>query len=340
MGHETAGIATGSQLTTVTRTLGPGLLLGIVGALIVVPAIPTDLQYGILILGGVAVGLPHGALDWAALPIARRGRLAVGDVLLVGLLYAVLGGAALLTWLLWPIPAAIGFLLLTWFHWGQGDVHTVKIDYGATYLRDRPNMSLTGLVRGGIPMVVPLIAFPETYREVLKSFVQPFGASANFAVFSAPHLRLALGGGLAIVTVLALVRSRLHSPNDPVWRLDCAETATLWLFFLTVPPVLAIAVYFACWHSWRHLVRLATLDRPTASALMLGDWRRPAARFVVGAFLPTVGALGLLAGLWIMVPAPPTTAPDIVGLGLVAIATLTVPHTAIVTWLDRLRAAG
>jgi len=49
----------------------------------------------------------------------------------------------------------------------------------------------------------------------------------------------------------------------------------------------------------------------------------------------TAGALALLAGLYALVPAQPAATPKLVGVYLVLIAVLTLPHVLIVTWLDR-----
>jgi hypothetical protein len=51
--------------------------------------------------------------------------------------------------------------------------------------------------------------------------------------------------------------------------------------------------------------------------------------------VPTVLALGLVGALWVAVPAPVATLAGGIGLYLVAIAVLTLPHTAVVVVLDR-----
>ncbi len=293
-------------------------------------------QYLVLVVGSVLVGLPHGALDVAALPLARRSHRPRSDLAVVGLLYLVLGGAYLLAWVVAPLPAAAAFLLLTWVHWGQGDVYVLRSLYGADYVRDRVGVALTVLVRGGIPMVVPLLAFPRTYRKVVGTFVQPFGGEAAVWWLLDPTVRLVAGVGLGLVTLLALGRARIVASTPREWRLDAVETAGLWIAFLVIPPVLAIALYFTCWHSLRHLVRVVLLDDRSTAAVAGGRWWVPIGRLGVAAALPTIGALVLLGGLWFVAPAPPAGLPGVAGLGLVGIAVLTLPHVAVVTWLDRL----
>jgi Brp/Blh family beta-carotene 15,15'-monooxygenase len=83
-----------------------------------------------------------------------------GPVILVGLLYLVLGGLYLALWFAAPVAAFALFVALTWFHWGGGDLHALSalsrqgwVSHGQT------RRALTLLVRGGLPMLVPLLAF-------------------------------------------------------------------------------------------------------------------------------------------------------------------------------------
>lgn len=60
-----------------------------------------------------------------------------------------------------PRLAFAGFLLKTVLHWGQGDLRFLEIFVG----RLRPTrwgVWVTLLVRGAIPVTLPVLAFPET----------------------------------------------------------------------------------------------------------------------------------------------------------------------------------
>jgi Brp/Blh family beta-carotene 15,15'-monooxygenase len=203
-------------------------------------------------------------------------------------------------------------------------------------------------------MVVPLLAAPDRYRAVLASFAAPFlGARPSLAAVAAPEVRLALGGGLAALTVAALAAGRAGSDRRG-WRLDAAETLLLWAYFAVVPPVLAVGAYFSLWHSVRHAARYALLDgdgdadpdggaNPHAGpGVVRGETAAdrsgvvPAlARFARDAAPTTAAAFALLAALAALVPAPPTTVAGWVALYLVLVAVLTLPHAVVVTWLDR-----
>jgi Brp/Blh family beta-carotene 15,15'-monooxygenase len=95
-----------------------------------------------------------------------------------------------------------------------------------------------------------------------------------------------------------------------------------------------VGLYFCLWHSPRHVARVMALDETTASALREVELGRALARFARVAAPLTVAALALIVGFAALVPDPPTTLSGWVGLYLVGIAVLTLPHAAVVTWMD------
>ncbi|CCQ33727.1 beta-carotene 15,15'-monooxygenase (Brp)-like protein [Halorhabdus tiamatea SARL4B] len=306
---------------------------------VVVPLLaplPASVRYLPLVASVAIFGLPHGALDYVALPRALSGRVDARGLAIVGVLYAVLGGAYLVAWVVVPVPAAVGFIALTWFHWGQGELFVLRDAFGGSHLEDRTQQALTMVVRGGLPMAVPLVGFPDRYRAVLETFVEPFGGSIGSAWLFEPGGRVAVAVGFGLVTVLTLWRGwRLADgqADGAGWRLDATETALLWAFFLLVEPVLAVGIYFCLWHSLRHIVRVGLLDRRTASSLSAGEWLKPAGRLAVEALPTTVAAGGLLWALYVVTPASEGLA-GAIGVYLVGIAVLTLPHVVIVTWID------
>ncbi|WP_331714021.1 Brp/Blh family beta-carotene 15,15'-dioxygenase [Halobacterium sp. CBA1126] len=275
-----------------------------------------------------------------ALPRAVAGRVTGRWLAVVGAVYLVLGGAYAAVWFAWPVAAALAFVALTWLHWGQGDVYPLAVLLDADYLDTRARRATTGVVRGGLPMLVPLLGHPETYREVVATFAAPFGGRVGDLWLFTPDARLALGAGFAALTVGTLAANRLATTESlpTAWRVDAAETVGLWAFFLVVPPVFAVGVYFCLWHAVRHVARALAVDGGSQSALAAGDLRGPLGRFAREAAPLTLAALALLAGLWVAVPDPPSTLAGAAGLYLAFVAVLTLPHVAVVSWMDR--AAG
>lgn len=320
--------------------LAPGwLACGLLSVVFVFdPAVPLWAQYLPLALSVVLVGLPHGALDHLV-PSRLRGEPATPRSLAgVGLLYAVLGGAYAAAWFLAPAACFAGFVLLTLAHWGQGDVHALVALAGGDHLRSRPQRALAAVVRGGFPMLVPLVAFPEQYRRVAEAVVAPFfGGTAALAPAFAPRVRVAVAGGFALLVGVHLAFGYRRRAESGGFRRDAGETLLLGVFFSTVPPILAVGTYFCLWHAARHVARLVLLDPPAVDALSRDEAVTAIRRFARQAAPLTLAALAFLAVLYLLVPRQPTTVEGLVGLYLVLIAALTLPHVVVVAWMDRVQ---
>ncbi|WP_458188028.1 Brp/Blh family beta-carotene 15,15'-dioxygenase [Haladaptatus sp. NG-WS-4] len=297
-------------------------------------SVPARWRYVPLLASVLLFGLPHGAIDHLAIPRANHRPATPRSLAGVGTLYLVLGGAFVAAWFAVPVWSFVAFVLLTWFHWGQGDLYVLSAMTPDVRLSPVHRVLLV-VVRGGLPMLVPLLAFPRIYRHVATLLVGNFrtGGVAHVDWLFRPGTRLVLGVGFLLFVFATLVLDWRR--NRRLWRLDAIETTLLAVYFAAVPPILAIGVYFCVWHSLRHIARIVCLDEASVRDLADGNVRSPLRRFVYDATPLTVGALVLLAGVAVVVPVPPETVPEAVGLYLVFIAGLTLPHVVVVTLLDR-----
>jgi len=290
------------------------------------PATLTQFMYLPLMLSVVLLGLPHGALDhlvptrlgWAW---AQR----LGLVVLYNLVYAGVAALLLLAWPTLPLLAFWSFLAVSLLHWGQGDLHFLEASLGRTR-SGWWSAPLTILARGSLPILVPLLVFPDWFQRLLQGATRSFGANAT------PH---ALGSGVGsgwLLAALCLVLvgyavDTLRSSPRPL--LELGEAGLLLLLFTTVPPPLAIGSYFTLWHSWRHLGRLRALFRPAGVTSAAGF-----ARFAL-LFIPiTVLALLLLGGLYAWAASRIHDAERFTALYLALIAALTGPHALLVALMD------
>ena len=312
----------------------------------VTPLFPVEVGVATFALGTLVVGMAHGAVDHLVPLRAASGVSLRRSIAVVSVVYAVLGGAVVAAFFLAPVAAFVGFVAVTWLHWGQGDVAALSIA-GVDHLPTSAERWLALVVRGGLPMGVPLLTHPEEYRLVAEwtvglFLVGPGAAATAVDPLLAPTVRAAVGVGMATATLASVglgyrrVRGGDGEGRDPAgWRRDVGELAVLWAWFLLAAPVFAIGVYFALWHALRHVGRLVLVDPEAASAASAGDavgalarFGRDAAPLTLGGFL-VVGAVG--AG----VPAGVAAPGDLLAVSLVAIAAMTVPHVAVVAWLDR-----
>ncbi|ESP89258.1 Brp/Blh family beta-carotene 15,15'-dioxygenase [Candidatus Halobonum tyrrellensis] len=338
----------GATATAGARTRRVALLPGWVAAVglvaVTLVGLPSRYRYVPLVVSAVVLGLPHGAIDplaaarVAGASAARRRHWYLG----VGILYLLLGVAYAVVWVVAPVVAAAAFIALTWFHWGQGDLHAMRAFVDRAYLPTRRRRVLFVAARGGFPMLVPLVAWPDQYRTVVGGFVARFGGGPVPSWPFDPAVRAALGAAFAclvgweVASGWAAARSGSASTDAgrSAWRVDAAETALLSLLFLAVPPVTAVGGYFVCWHSVRHVVRFARLDPASAAALDAGRVVGPLARFAREAAPLSALALAMLAGAAVVVPRPPSTLPAAVALYLVFVSLLTLPHVVVVSWMD------
>lgn len=272
-------------------------------------------------------GLPHGALDH--LVIARVGNRPLFSGRTIGLLLAYLGafGVMLGVWAAWPVAAFAFFIMLTWFHWGQGDAWHVTAGTDAS----RGFRIASLVIRGSLPMLVPLVFFPEVYRETAMSFLALYGRTdpGLLELAFSPLVRGAVGAALAAGIIGHAVHGRHELEGRTALR-NLVELLLLAAFFAVVPPILAIGLYFCFWHAPRHLIRLDGF-------LALGARRESWTQFgrTMLASLPlTLGALILLGLLYLVQGPRVTSAMELLALYLVLIAGLTVPHTLVVTALD------
>ena len=306
---------------------------------LLVDRLPTAVEFAPFVLSVLLFGLPHGAVDHLV-PLRLADQPLGRSLALVSAVYAILGGLYLLVWIVSPALALVGFLLLTWFHWGQGDVFALRAFGEAAHLRTRTDRVLALVVRGGLPMLVPLLAQPAAYRRVVGGIVGLFDPAASAALTPLFRLdvRLALGGAFAGLAALTLLWTARHVQAGEAtaagWGWDAVEIGLLWAFFWLVPPVFAVGLYFALWHAVRHIGRLAVVDPAARAALDAERWPTALGRFYRDAAPLTALSLLLFGGLYVAVPTDGSLE-ALLAVYLVGIAVLTLPHVAVVTWMDR-----
>jgi len=301
--------------------------------------IPTWLQYLPLALSLVVFGLPPGALDHLVPARLSGKRPTVRSISAVVALYVLLGGATLALWAAAPVLAFVLFILLTWFHWGQGDLWAMLALDGAAHLNARTTRAAALLIRGALPMIVPLLTQGETYRLVGQGATSVFGTSAPVSLGRPPAGTVAIGVVVLVVVLLvyALVthRAARRGPSAlRAWRVDMLDTVLLAVFFAVVPAILAIGVYFCAWHSIRHIVRLTGIDPANDDDLVAGRLLQPLWRFGRDALPITAVALILLGVLAVSSPFSTGRPEQLLGVYLVLLSALTVPHAVIVTFMD------
>jgi Brp/Blh family beta-carotene 15,15'-monooxygenase len=118
--------------------------------------------------------------------------------------------------------------------------------------------------------------------------------------------------------------------------MDAGETLLLVAYFLVVPVVISIGLYFPLWYSMRQSGRSTMLHRESPA-----DQEGLPMPAVWAAFIGGALATGTLAALlWWLVPNPlgaATLLPGLVAFYTIFVCIIALPHVVVGDWLDRAR---
>jgi lycopene beta-cyclase len=278
---------------TVMATLLVAIVFGTIG-------MPLSWQVGLVALAAT-VGMAHGATDvW----LGRRmfgddaaGRLRFGGGYLVATL------AALSLYAVSPGIWLFGFLLLGVLHFGFGELPGLVPRHAGE--------GAASLVRGLMPITLPAMLYNGDITFALSALA-PSVATTAAAVLSA----------IAPVTLLAAVGLALLSlQRRDGWA--AAELLAVTAMLVIAPPLIGFALYFAIWHSSRHLLS-DVIDAPA------GGEERPWSPVVGATVLPIVAAFLIYLAVQIVPVAPPAATSTALRVTFVTLGCLTVPHMALV----------
>ncbi len=239
-----------------------------------------------IVIVAVALGLPHGALDIIVGPRIVTPSLFFGS-------YLAVAAFTTLVWLVTPVLGLITFFAASWFHFARGDAPHHRRLGGAR--------GLLGISTAGCALGLPLALHSRVVAPVLSDLLVGNGVLD-------PQQVAAIGWTIAYPSitagiVAAIAAVRLHQSST------VAEIAAIATLAVVVHPLVSFALYFALWHSPRHLISL-DIDR-TSWALALG-----------------AGAATLIAGavVWHLIEPSAAASTRVVFIGLAA---LTGPHLVV-----------
>lgn len=298
--------------------------------------IPLQYQFIPLVASVVFLGLPHGAVDHLMIPKARSKAFSFRWMLKISAVYLVLGTSYLLLWFAEPVLAFVFFIAVTWFHWGEGELYIVQQLFMEKQMSG-VQKTLEVAIRGAAPMILPLIAFPEYYRMIAEATVNLFTSDNHSIALSLGSTTETLMLTTYILTALLLfIHVYRNTENSVSLRHTATDITVLTVFFLTVPPILAVGLYFCLWHSLRHAFRYSMLDSESREGLKQGSIIPAFRRFFIDSAPLTAASLVLLGGLYLFLSVS-SGLENIVGVYLVLIAVLTLPHVLLMIWLDRIQ---
>lgn len=266
---------------------------------------------------GFLAGVPHGGVDHL-----MAMRLAGGRP--IGLVVAVYAALAATAWVVlrWGGPVALLVVItLSAVHFGVGELAVARELTGW-----RPSLftSAALVVAGSGALLLPLARSGDQFRKVAAAVSPGLAQVIGAAPVRMGVLVLWLAAGAVAVTA-SLAGGHRSSALDIV---------LIGALGMLVQPLVAFAVWFGCWHAVRHCSRMLTQEPGCASLLAQGRRRAASLRLVRLAAPMSIAALTVVIALaWFTVNSDDPAA--VLAEVLRLLLALTVPHMAVVWWLDR-----
>lgn len=215
------------------RRLKLGLIL--LGLLLTVWPLPPAVSPWFFALAIVLTGIPHGALDHVLYRNYRQGPAWQVNLRFYGEYFASIALFAVLWWA-WPQAAAVGFILISAYHFGQTQLAYLQPNQVATYSRYALYMLWGLLAIGGFVMANSQVldlgftsVVPIPNVEALPSQARPY-----------------LEWG-ACLLILAMTIYLHRQPHDLL--LELTELCTLALVFLRNDFYTSFGLFFGGWHA-------------------------------------------------------------------------------------------
>lgn len=301
---------------------------------VLIPEVPDILLYVPFAISVLFLGLPHGGVDHL---IPRRSNIGITKIQVI-VLYAILMILYGLFWYLNPVASVLLFILITWAHWGQGDLYVYEEITDSAYFLGYTDKILHIIIRGSLPMFVPLVFHKDRYEEVISKMSSLIFENSNIEITQETITSVSIL--LLIVFSLycaILIYNMKTSEYEQIqyFGTDIVEVLLLTLYFAIVPPILAIGIYFCVWHSLRHIIRIIgtsnDLSKPFRPKLFfqhIGDFTRDS-------MLATIVSVLIAVIMFLFLSTNNYTLLAILGVYLVLISLLTPPHFVVVTLMDR-----
>mgnify|MGYP002760168169 CR=1 FL=1 len=237
---------------------GPATL----GALALISPLISEMSYSMQAIPFIAslilLGLPHGAMDHLV-PSKLSNMSEKKGIIAVSLLYLVIGGIYTVSWLFLPLLSAGFFILLTWIHWGQGDLYAMRKFHSGEEYREKFPAFISATIRGAIPMFVPLAFHPDLYISFMKSMEALFASNtASYSILYSWQIKAAIISVVAILSASMSIYMYIKTDRLPIYALS--EIIVLLAFFVALPPILPVGISFFFCHSLGHLTRQGLLQ--------------------------------------------------------------------------------
>lgn len=306
-------------------------LVLVLGVLLELAGIRVDIttQCVIYLICMVGINLPHGGFE----NLNNMRYRPPGEALRYFLTFTA-GMVAFVLFLFKAPVFGLGLALtVAMIKCGYGALAVLDATSGTRHLHTPARRWLAIAVHGGMVMIVPILAWPAplfAFGSTMVDIFKPGGLLWVGVYYDA--IRLGLGGLYGIAVLVHLVLGYRDGRGLPDYRIEALEILLLIAFFVAVPALIAVGVYFALWYSLRQIARFLVVEQHQYGII------GPRRIFWMGV-LGTLATFALMALFYLVAPAPlgglSTPIPGLVAFYSLFISVVALPHIVVGEWLDR-----
>jgi Brp/Blh family beta-carotene 15,15'-monooxygenase len=187
------------------------------------------------------LGIPHGAIDHILL---RKKQQTSKDQFKFYITYLGLIALYVSFWIVFPYFSLVVFLLISFYHFGQSQFSDVKLSE-SNLLKKALYLLWGGSIISGL--------FFHHYDKLIGFFLETSHFAATATVITLPNLQYFFLLTTLITVCLMVLLLIVKAKDIKRFGIELSIFFLLHLSFLTIPPLLAFALYFAVWHSLKVL---------------------------------------------------------------------------------------
>ena len=290
-----------------------------------------DFVYYPLIFSTLIFGIPHGAADHLFLwGFTKKSSIKFKSISI--LIYLSIAIMYMLIWFIYPYISLFFFIILTIYHWGKADfiygILSRRVIGINTYLN-----TYYSIYRGVIPILTPGILYNTEYNEFINGICNIINDSSGFNLQINSFILVSILSMIIISFNVTIIYCEKLKGGFKLTKFDHIESLLLVIWFLCLPPIYSIGVYFIFWHSLRHITRILYLDKHTCYLDGTLNYKRISIRYIQLFSFMTILALSFFI-YFLYSQTSDFYKSNIVHALLILISTLTLPHAITVYLMD------
>jgi Brp/Blh family beta-carotene 15,15'-monooxygenase len=266
------------------------------------------IQYPLLGILVLAIGLPHGATDFLLFRRMNGSTLTKYQIVKFFSIYLFAVGGFLSLWLIFPVISFFIFILISSYHFGQSNWESISLPKYDSYLL---NTFWGAFAIGGSVL--------WHWSESNIIIGQVIG---NLPVYTSSTMASIQFGilGINIIFIILLKISNTISENR-VWK-EIGKLILLSSMLYYTPMLVGFTLYFTLWHSLGSLINQLAFYKKLWPNFTLINYYKQAAPYTI---MATIGFTAMVIGHQFILPNA-----SIVSTFLIFIACVTLPHIFLV----------